>query len=174
MSEAEIVKWIQQHRTETFDGVFIFLSAYTTYINSALILFLAFWIHRNKKPFFNFSFIGKATLLFIIQALVSRGIKLLVNRTRPFDVDAEIIKLSTGGSPSFPSGHTMETAVIVCFLFGFITNKFLRTALIVWLLLVAYSRVVLGVHYVSDVLGAMVMGGLLYYLIKRYVPAIVK
>jgi undecaprenyl-diphosphatase len=174
LNETEIIKWIQQHRIEAFDGLFIFLSAYTTYINSALILSIAFWIQKNEKPFFNFSFAGKATLLFVIQALVSRGIKLLVNRTRPFDADNEIIKLSTGGSPSFPSGHTMETAVIVCFLWGLFPNTFFRTVLVCWLLAVAYSRVVLGVHYVSDVLGAMIIGWLLYFLIKRYIPAIVK
>ncbi len=86
-------------------------------------------------------------------------IKYTVDRQRPFELDVKIEKLSTGGSPSFPSGHTSDAflmATCIMLLFG---NKKWAIALVLsWAVFVAYSRIVLGVHYPSDVIGAILIG----------------
>ena len=78
-------------------------------------------------------------------------------RPRPFQVNARI---AAGASPldqfSFPSGHTLHAVaftLVACAHF-----PWLATLLVPFTLLVAASRVVLGLHYPSDVAAGAVLG----------------
>lgn len=97
----------------------------------------------------------------LVTQVVSTGAKAVIDRTRPvFDVPVD-----TALGASFPSGHAlaaagMWTAVAV------VTLPLVPPARRVWLLvlagvvaaLVAASRVLLGVHYLSDVVGGFLLG----------------
>jgi undecaprenyl-diphosphatase len=93
--------------------------------------------------------------------LVDTAVKVAVGRPRP-EVDEPI---ATAFGKSFPSGHSMSA--IVCY--GALLLVFLpllsgrrrtlavaATALLV--ALIGFSRLTLGVHFVSDVLGGYVLG----------------
>lgn len=77
---------------------------------------------------------------------------------RPYELYPFIEKLSTGGSPSFPSGHTADAFAFAIAL-GLIYPKwyFIFPA-ILWALLVGCSRMWLGVHFPSDVLAGAFIG----------------
>ena len=80
--------------------------------------------------------------------------KLAFHRARPV-FDQPLLTLS---SYSFPSGHTMHS-----FAFALILSAYYPAcAYVVWpfALLVAVSRVVLGLHYPSDVLVGAAVGAL--------------
>jgi membrane-associated phospholipid phosphatase len=95
-------------------------------------------------------------------------------RERPFNTYSGIEKLTSGGSYSFPSGHTssafsLATSVSLCYPKWYvITPSFLYAGL------VGYSRMHLGVHYPSDVLmGALLGAGSAYlshYLTYKFYP----
>jgi undecaprenyl-diphosphatase len=96
-------------------------------------------------------------------------LKHLVNRVRPFKVDKLIEKLSAGGSPSFPSGHTADAFLIAISLtLLFPKHKWSLALVWIWAIVVAYSRMALGVHYPSDVLGSMVIGGLIAVIVNSF------
>lgn len=89
--------------------------------------------------------------------LVAEGIKYLFNRARPFISDTEIAPLiKTPSSSSFPSGHS-ATAAAGAISLSAIYPAF-APALLVAGLLVALSRIYLGVHYPIDVLAGLLIG----------------
>ena len=99
---------------------------------------------------------------------VSAVIKRTVKEPRPYEVDKRIAQLSVGGSNSFPSGHTVEaTAAAV----GFSTLLFRTPISIVlsfgWAFLIMFSRIVLGVHNFTDILGGAAIGCLGLFVVYR-------
>ncbi len=88
---------------------------------------------------------------------VAEGGKYLFNRARPFISDTEIAPLiKTPSSSSFPSGHS-ATAAAGAITLSAIYPSF-APALLLSGVLVALSRIYLGVHYPFDVLAGLLIG----------------
>ena len=58
----------------------------------------------------------------------------------------------------YPSGHMLRSVVLLGAVFVLWPNRLLRAAILVILSLVAASRVYLGVHWASDVIGGALLG----------------
>ena len=103
-------------------------------------------------------------LVFLMFGLVGLGgdlLKEIIGRPRPFvTYVGEYIAFSDAGTPAFPSGHaTKSMALALPFLVLIpVRDKWhiaLKILLAVVALSVSYSRVLLGAHYVSDVLAGI-------------------
>jgi undecaprenyl-diphosphatase len=104
-----------------------------------------------------------AVLVLVIRlsaVLLSGGLKALVDRPRPADVPA----LTHVVTASFPSGHALGSAALwatVAWLLS--TSRAAGVARVLALVvptLVAASRVLLGVHFPSDVVAGLLLGWL--------------
>lgn len=79
------------------------------------------------------------------------------------------------GHLSFPSGHTANAATLyVITMFAPLTRRrwkkiFCYALPILWILVMAVSRVLVGAHYASDVLFGGCISILLFYLVKAFV-----
>ncbi len=104
-------------------------------------------------------------LVLILVAMVSQGLKALVYRERPFVTHPSIEKLSEAGSSSFPSGHTLEAFAIAAALSLLFSRKQVVIPVYIWAMLVAYSRMALGVHYPSDVLAGIFIGTFIGWIV---------
>lgn len=93
--------------------------------------------------------------------LVDTAVKEAVSRPRPSLVDP----VATAYGKSFPSGHAMTSTVV----YGALLLVFLPVvarrwrkpvvgALVLLVLSIGFSRLALGVHYLSDVVGGYVLG----------------
>lgn len=125
------------------------------------------WSNRNKnwKP-----------LLYYLSSLALAGTinlaaKLTFRGVRPFDFSSEIVKLDSGGSFSFPSGHSAEAFAAAVFITCWINISLLRIVVLVWASLVAFSRVILGVHTPVDVIVGMALGAVVSLIVFQVAKA---
>ena len=85
-------------------------------------------------------------------------LKNLVARTRPYEVIAGLTYLvPKPGEYSFPSGHAGSSFSVACVMFRQLPKKYGVPALIL-AILIALSRLYVGVHYPSDVLFGIISG----------------
>jgi undecaprenyl-diphosphatase len=123
------------------------------------IAVIAIWVRGDR------TWRLRAALYLIAARLLELGIetaaKLLTDRHRPVIPHP----LATAHDTSFPSGHTAGTAVLCVCLLVLAWPGLSRQARAGWttaaaiaVLAVGASRVVLGLHYVTDVLGGALLG----------------
>lgn len=137
----------------------------TTFIIAMCVFFLILFIILKKK---NYGFIVAGVV--IISTLVNNLIKIIIARERPL-----VTSFVTEHSYSFPSGHTMAATTLYGILLYFVLksnmNKKLKVILSIVLgllpVLVALSRVYLGAHFMSDVIGAIIASTILL-LVETY------
>lgn len=95
---------------------------------------------------------------------ISYLLKLIFQTPRPyFSLEIAIIPLTQAAGYSFPSLHSAVCLGILPFIGKIFTENYQRIIGVVVLLVIAYSRAYLGVHYFSDIL----VGGLIGYLISK-------
>ena len=119
-----------------------------------LIIVCIFLIIKNKWYFYTLS------SSYLLSGIVVFITKILVARPRPLEA---LIKIPS--SYSFPSGHTLTSLIFYMTLFYLMTEKSNKLIRITFGLLfcflivvVAFSRVCLGVHFFSDVVGGFILG----------------
>ena len=119
-----------------------------------LIIVCIFIIIKNKWYFYTLS------SSYLLSGIVVFITKILVARPRPLEA---LIKIPS--SYSFPSGHTLTSLIFYMTLFYLMTEKSNKLIRITFGLLfcflivvVAFSRVCLGVHFFSDVVGGFILG----------------
>jgi undecaprenyl-diphosphatase len=90
-------------------------------------------------------------------------IKYIVKRKRPYETNKSIklFEQMNFDPYSFPSGHTLNA-----FLLSFILKKNIGINLSIIPYLVGLSRVYMGVHYPSDILGGIILAKIILHLYK--------
>jgi len=151
-----ILEFINVHRIQELDGLFILVtdSAWViSYFVPALLILYAL-ISRNYTDLYKaLTILISVILSFFLVSLL----KHYIDRPRPFAMYGFIQKVSDGGSPSFPSGHSSDAFAFVTALCIIYSRKILLLTYI-WAFLLAYSRMHLGVHYPSDVIAGVILG----------------
>ena len=106
--------------------------------------------------------VASSALAAIVGVAVFKAIKRLSQRPRPCQIEPHCwSKVLPPDKFSFPSGHTMTASSIALVLIYFYPG--LEFPLIFLALSIALSRIVLGMHFVSDVLAGCVIGSVLGY-----------
>ena len=102
----------------------------------------------------------------VITAVVVLVIKFTVRRSRPQGEWGQIYRSTD--PHSFPSGHAARSTMLAVVALG-LGPLWLGLALLIWAPLVGLARIILGVHYPSDILAGMVLGLILGVLVVLFV-----
>ena len=134
------------------------IAKFITNFGGAIFLSIAtvmlFLLIKNKK--IGLSIISDIVIITVLNQLLKR----ILQRPRP--TEFRIVE-ETGYS--FPSGHSMVSMAfygyLIYLIYRYIKNKYIKWSLIVLLsiliCLIGISRIYLGVHYTSDVLGGFLL-----------------
>ena len=132
---------------------------FSTILSGVYVIFLVaipLWLRRLRTVTFD------VLLLLAITIVATEAIKYLVDRPRPCDALANVNTLagyrcSAEFDPAFPSGHASRAFAVAAFL----TIRFrwrLGIPAGAFAVLAGISRVYLGLHWPSDVLGGAAVG----------------
>ena len=155
--DLKILKAIYEYRIPVLDPVFLFItnSAAAMAFGIPAILLINAFLRKDIVLRQN------ALLLLIpvaISAIVANILKYTFDLPRPYTIYPFIHKLSVGGGPSFPSGHTAD-AFAFATIIGLVYRRWIIViTVLIWASLVGYSRMYLGVHFPSDVLAGAFVG----------------
>jgi len=107
-------------------------------------------------------------ILLIISCGICLGLKLLFKRKRPYH-ESNMIKnysnkehTSVTDVYSFPSGHTFLATVFSLLMLKKYPKEFLFNIVSV---LVGFSRIFLGVHYPTDIIGGIIFGFIVFQIL---------
>jgi membrane-associated phospholipid phosphatase len=157
--DLQLANWLHSHASVGLTRFMLLI----TYLHSvpgvaALTLLLGWWLYRQRERDWLLALAVSMPGAMLLNVLL----KQVFQRPRPYFADA----LLTLDTYSFPSGHTVSATVLYGFLACYgATHARTRTGAVLAIVgavlmvaLVGMSRMYLGVHYLSDVLGASAEG----------------
>lgn len=135
---------------------FLMIRASTIGVPLLVLAVAGQWWRGPDRPH-NRHVLVAAGLSFLLGLAINQFILLFVHRIRPYDAGISHLLIERSADPSFPSDHATATFAIAA---AFLLHGVRRMGF--WFLaaaaLVAFSRVYIGTHYVSDVLGGAATG----------------
>lgn len=159
----EIIEFLQSFRNVFFDGFFSFISFLgEEYVYITVFAVVYYAIDKKMGEFLAFALFTTAGINTVIKGIVSAP--------RPFEKypnRVENLRPDTATGHSFPSGHTQNFTTFA-FVAGFYKqdNRILIGAGILSILM-AMSRMYLGVHFFEDVTVSLVLGVVLAYVLSK-------
>ena len=148
-----------------------FITWFGSVMGIIVVSIIVFLIFRDKK------IIVSVSSLMIISTILNSVLKLIFARIRP-NINPMVMETSY----SFPSGHSMACIVLYGFIIYLVYNHVDRKSvkygiillLSILIILVGFSRIYLGVHYFSDVIGGFVFGILYLFVYINVMKKVIK
>lgn len=165
-ADIRMLSEINLNRNKDLDNVFrgITNSVGPLAFGTPVALFAVSLIKDDSVMCRNSFYIGASV---ISSTIITVILKYSINRPRPYMTYPYIEKAASGGSPSFPSGHTSDAFALATSVSIAWPRWYVIVPSYVWAGAVAYSRMDLGVHYPSDVLAGALIGAGSAYLCYR-------
>jgi len=161
--EIELIRNIQRLANPILDWSMIILTHGLSPILTIGLMLIFYWIGHKRLSF-------KLVVITATSAVINQALKMLFAYPRPFKEGAISIGDPTSGY-AFPSGHAQISATTATFLIVEYNNKnkYLKWFLIISVLIVAFSRMYLGQHYLSDVLVGIMLGVVIAFFVNRLI-----
>lgn len=149
----EMLKWIQSIRNPALDHLFTWITVLGEDYFAIAVLCAILWCVNKKSGYL----IGFA---YLTSWIFNFSIKQVFKVPRPFVLDKSIIPIrpETATGFSFPSGHTQSISSLSTSIATVFQKKWLYAAGTILVILVAMSRLYLGVHTLLDVVVGAVAG----------------
>lgn len=134
------------------------------------VVILCVLLYKQKVKEAILVILAFALLATLCDQISASVIKPFFARPRPthhpdFQYFVTIVDGYRGGRFGFISSHATNgfgVAVFISFLFR---NKYLTASVFFWALVNSYSRIYLGVHFISDIIGGVIVGSFLGFMV---------
>lgn len=156
-----ITDYILSFRTATLTKYFLLM----TYLGDVYgyLLVLGIYLLLSIVIFKRWKFIAQTFLVLLLATISNIVLKRFVDRARP-----SIEHLVSVETLSYPSGHAMSSMAfygfIIYLFYKFNMNRLIKIGIIVVLVIlilsIGMSRIYLGVHYPSDIVGGYIAGAI--------------
>ena len=156
--DTAVAHWFESHITSARTAFAFVATQVGSDVFTFAVLFLIVWRLRRISRYW----LERALITIVGGTISNEALKFIFYRQRPH-FSHPLLHLQ---SNSFPSGHTLAATVLfgtlILLVREFSESRVLRIAVIpagvAVILLVAATRIYLGVHYFSDVIGGMLEG----------------
>ena len=143
-----------------------YLGNWQAIVGLGVVALVILWVQRKKREAVFFA------VALMSGEIIKEFLKFIFHKERP---DASLALMQENGY-SFPSGHAFMSIIfygMICyFIYQVCKNKWQKIILIIitaiLIFLIGYSRIYLGVHWISDVLAGWLIGGaiLAFFIVK--------
>ncbi|MFA5852944.1 MAG: phosphatase PAP2 family protein [Spirochaetales bacterium] len=128
------------------------ITFFGTEIFALAALPLIYWCVDRRKG-------ARLGVVILFSAFLNLWVKMLFMQPRPYDFDASV-GLAREPTPGFPSGHSQTSMTFWGMMLTIAHGPWRIATFVAIPLLVGLSRMYLGVHFPTDVLGGWLLGGL--------------
>ena len=178
--DRELFLFLNNLGTDSWDGFWLTITNKWTSIPIYLLLLILSYKHLGIKK--TLWVLVSVALLITCTDQLANFFKYGVRRLRPCHEEdlldsMRLVKAYCGGKFAFFSAHAANSFAIATFFVMLLKSKFrlFPFLLLFWALLVAYSRIYIGVHYPLDVITGSLIGALFGWLFyKLYIFAMQK
>lgn len=152
--DTDILLYIQENLRNDFLNIFFKTITHLGDLGIIWII-IAFFLFLNKK----YKTISAKILLALIlsSSITSLILKNIIKRPRPFLVSENIKQLISASGYSFPSGHTSTSFAVAFIIYSCFPKKYGIFAIIL-AILISFSRIYIGVHYLTDIIFGAILG----------------
>lgn len=174
--DSSLLILINHYHTAFWDEVFWLITSMKIWIPMyAMILYVL--IKQRNGRIIILNIFAVALLILLCDQISTQVFKYGFERLRPThnpDLENIVILVHnyTGGKYGFVSSHATNTMGITVLLGLLFRNKPFTIFMILWSLIVSYSRIYCGVHFPGDIIGGMILGiiiGVFIYNIYKYI-----
>lgn len=149
---------LNQYHNKTLDMFFVNFTYVGDGLFSVFLAFVLFFFIKTQR----LSMVLLSS--YIVSGLLAQLLKRIADTPRPiayFTLDQYnkfVDGVNNASAHSFPSGHTTSAFALATVLACYTKNRLLQLAYLLLAVVVGYSRIYLGQHFLTDVFGGAVLG----------------